>query len=486
MAEPKYSTDLTHDIDEMLTSEGLLKRRELGEASPPPGLPQPAVPGRPPPLDEGVVDPDLELDGQARAGLDYSGFPNHFAMKMDTTTGKRKDTGGDEVEKISPTQAFTAGQDFGTKKAQGDDDDDDELDPNATPVPEGLPPLFSPPRDHPASPPKRRRQKQHQHPGHPEEKEEEEKNAGGQSEHTDKMLKMQEMILAQLSAQAGQMTSMNTRLDESTSTTRGLVQAAMLKADSALEEVKRTRDELTKALEASAAAHLEQMRKMERQVEEAMNYIDTMKNEKTAAEARGADPWADFNRRAAAAPAAAAAPPAPRRLDPDDFMVIVGGFLTNTRKSVIEDKLRELTTDTRARPTDLFAPYRRGRIGMVKFATRADAMAFVLATRTLKKPSLDTEAPQPAYMWAQMSRPKEERERTKEVRKAAAILRSIIGDTLATEHDLSVDYRDLKLFYGDGALMSTTAGGQLEADERAWARLLPAFSLPDFSARVQQ
>ena len=166
-------------------------------------------------------------------------------------------------------------------------------------------------------------------------------------------------------------------------------------------------------------------------------------------------------------------------------MLIVGGFRLNTRRPDIESKMRSIVQSAGAQPLDLFAPYRRGRIGMIKMASYRAAQELVMKIRNMKIPS-ETDAGAPVgFYWASHSRPKEERERTQPLRKAIAILRGCIGQEKADTNDLAGNYREMSMLYADDTLMKTDpTTSTLEPISEVWSRLLPGI-LPDFLAKLR-
>ena len=167
-------------------------------------------------------------------------------------------------------------------------------------------------------------------------------------------------------------------------------------------------------------------------------------------------------------------------------MLIVGGFRFNTRRPDIESKRRSIVQGAGVQPLDIFAPYRRGRIGMIKMASYRAAQELVLKIRNMKIPS-ETDAGAPAgFYWASHSRPKEERGRTQPLRKAIAILHTIIGQEKADTNDLAGNYREMSMLFADDTLMKTDPStATLEPVSEVWTRLLPGV-LPDFLAKLSQ
>ena len=309
------------------------------------------------------------------------------------------------------------------------------------------------------------------------------------------MLEMQELLMKQMHLQNNTMANVNNRMDEMGEINRKMIDTAMQRAEEAHEMAAKTNKEVQMSLERSATSHRDQMQRFENQLKEGMDRMDLLKQEcrQAAIEAVG-DPALRPRERAPAFVAQGPRvrnpyelpSPEQRRDEGTEYLLIVGGFKLNTRRPDIESKLRSIVNDAGVQALDIFSPYRRGRIGMIKMTSYRAAQELVLKIRNMKIPS-ETEAGAPAgFFWASHSRPKEERERTQPLRKAIAVLRGIIGQEKADTNDLAGNYREMSMLFGDDMLMKTNpTTSTLEPLRDAWERLLPGV-LQDFLAKMSQ
>ena len=308
------------------------------------------------------------------------------------------------------------------------------------------------------------------------------------------MIEMQAKLMKQMDLQNHTMLNVNTRMDEMN---KNMIDTALQRAGCAHELAARTNREVQLSLERSAASHKDQMDRFENQLKEGLDRMDHLKQEcrQAALDAAGDRAVRPRDR----APAFVAQGPRvqnpyeqQQRLDQDrdggdvELLLIIGGFKLNTRRPDIEAKLRSIVNNAGVQALDIFSPYRRGRIGMVKMASYRAAQELLLKIRQMKIPC-ETEAGAPAsFYWASHSRPKEERERTQPLRKAIAILRTITGQEKADLNDPAGNYRAMSMLYGDDILMKTDPiTSTLEPVAEAWLRHLPGV-LPDFLAKLSE
>ena len=290
------------------------------------------------------------------------------------------------------------------------------------------------------------------------------------------------------------MTNVSTRMDEMSEINRKMIGSALHRAEMAHELATRTNREVQTSLERSAANHEDQMDRFENQLKEGMDRMDKLKLECRQAALDAVADHAVRNRDRAPAYVAQG----PRVLNPyerqhdhdrdggggvAEFLLIVGGFRLNARRPDIESKLGSIVHDAAVQPLDIFAPYRRGRIGMIKMASYRAAQELALKIRNMKIPS-ETGAGAPAgFYWASHSRPKKEREMTQSLRKAIAVPRTIVGQEKADANDLAGNYREMGMLFADDTLIKTDpTTSTLEPVREAWTRLLLGV-LPDFLAK---
>jgi hypothetical protein len=153
----------------------------------------------------------------------------------------------------------------------------------------------------------------------------------------------------------------------------------------------------------------------------------------------------------------------------EDFGVLVGGFPLHTRASKVEETLKELLRKHNARAVDSFSLGKRTQYGMIKMGSKEEAWEIIRKIKGVGGGNV-----MGMQLWATKSYPKEERDRTQGLRRAAWAVRKVMGDQ---EVDMDVDYTRLRLFIGDFLVGSCSATSEFSFDEAAWASAMPTMPL---------
>jgi hypothetical protein len=149
--------------------------------------------------------------------------------------------------------------------------------------------------------------------------------------------------------------------------------------------------------------------------------------------------------------------------------VLVGGFPVHTRNAKVEEVLNFMCTKLGVNPMEKFSLGKRTQYGMLKMATRDEAWAVI---KQIKESRDDFMGMQ---LWATKSYPKEERDRTQGLRRAAWAIRKATGP--GVKLDMDVDYSRLKLFLGDHLVGATSSSSEFIFDDSEWAKAMPALPL---------
>jgi len=153
----------------------------------------------------------------------------------------------------------------------------------------------------------------------------------------------------------------------------------------------------------------------------------------------------------------------------EDHGVLVGGFPVHTRSAKVEEVLNFMCTKLGVNPMEKFSLGKRTQYGMLKMATRDEAWAVIKQIKESKDDFMGMQ------LWATKSYPKEERDRTQGLRRAAWAIRKATGP--GVKLDMDVDYSRLKLFLGDHLVGTTSSSSEFIFDDSEWAKAMPALPL---------
>ena len=150
--------------------------------------------------------------------------------------------------------------------------------------------------------------------------------------------------------------------------------------------------------------------------------------------------------------------PSPEKLEQSRRKVVMGGFLQDSTKSVVEEKVRQVMGT--ATGVDEIYAYRRGSIGFVRFRTADDMWKFLKEFNALQdKPFYNDKK-----MWAAASRSPEDRRKGKTL---SSCKRVLIEVGLAKAVGVDYDSKRGLLWIGSRRVgMWQAEEQQLELDER--------------------
>jgi uncharacterized protein YoxC len=127
--------------------------------------------------------------------------------------------------------------------------------------------------------------------------------------------------------------------------------------------------------------------------------------------------------------------PYARRESAKDYLnqnlLVIGGFGRDTRKSIIEERMRRLAAQLQEQPIDIFVSRPRSSVGFMRFGDKQQMWKFKMGFNLASRPVVENDA-MGNKLWSQISRPREERERTAALRKLVASLR---GEMITTEYE---------------------------------------------------
>ena len=119
--------------------------------------------------------------------------------------------------------------------------------------------------------------------------------------------------------------------------------------------------------------------------------------------------------------------------------IVVGGFPEDTRRNDIEDCLRRLVKDWGQRVEHLFTPFKRGRIGFIRFMCTDDMWVFMKNRSNLQKPTFGN-----STLWIGVEKSKPEQDAAKRTSCAVRVIRNLLNmsaEQLASPEYLEIDYR---------------------------------------------
>ena len=153
----------------------------------------------------------------------------------------------------------------------------------------------------------------------------------------------------------------------------------------------------------------------------------------------------------------------------DQNLLVIGGLDRDSRKQIFEERLRALALQIKEQPIDIRVSRPRSSVGFMMFGDKQTMWRFKMAfnMKSYYMQENDMKDDGNNKLWAQISRPREERERTSPMRKLVAIARTMMTEQQFEDSEIYVNYERMVAYAGDKTI-ATIKDGKIDFNEAAW------------------